>query len=100
MKLSVDRKTVDLTAYPDLVVIYLGMRVRTLKGLMTSIRLGPQIERAGEGRPDGLLRYENNIVFGFFPLHVGMRWYWENFESMENWARSETHRSMVAEVSP
>jgi len=28
----VDRRTVDLSAYPDLVVIYLGMRVNTLTG--------------------------------------------------------------------
>ena len=92
MKSPVDRKTVDLTAYPDLVVIYLGLRVRTLRGLLTSVKLGPQIEKAGAARPEGLLQYENNIIFSFFPLHVGMRWYWKDFESMEKWARSETHR--------
>jgi hypothetical protein len=92
MKSPVDRKTVDLTAYPDLVVIYLGMRVRTLKGLLTMLGNKSQIERAGEARPNGLLHYENNIVFSLFPLHVGMRWYWKDFESMELWARSETHR--------
>lgn len=92
MKSPVDRRTVDLAAYPDLVVIYLGMRVRMLKGLMTLIRTGPRIDRAGTVRPSGLLHYENNIIFGFFPLHVGMRWYWKDFESMETWARSETHR--------
>ncbi len=75
MKSPVDRKTVDLTAYPDLVVIYLGLRVRTLKGVLTSIGLGPQIEKAGAARPEGLLQHENNIIFSFFPLHVGMRWY-------------------------
>ena len=92
MKSSVDRKTVDLTAYPNLVVIYLGMRVRTFKGVMTLIGNGPQIDNAGEAQPDGLLHYENGIVFSFFPLHLGMRWYWRDFESMETWARSDTHR--------
>lgn len=92
MKSSVDRKTVDLTAYPDLVVIYLGMRVRTVKGMMTLIGNGRQIDKAGEARPEGLLHYENGIVFSFFPLHLGMRWYWRDFESMEIWARSDTHR--------
>jgi len=92
MKSPVDRKTVDLAGYPDLVVIYLGMRVRMLKGLMTLMRNGPQIVQAGAARPAGLLHYENNIVFGLFPLHVGMRWYWKDFESMETWARSEVHR--------
>jgi hypothetical protein len=37
---AVDRRTVDLSAYPDLVVIYLGMRVRTLYGLKTLIGFG------------------------------------------------------------
>lgn len=88
----VDRRTVDLTAYPDLVVIYLGMRVRALHGVKTLLGLGPQIEKAGVGRPEGLLHYENNIIFRLFPLHVGMRWYWKDFDSMERWARSEPHR--------
>jgi hypothetical protein len=92
MKSPVDRRTVDLAAYPDLVVIYLGMRVRMLKGLMTLIKTGPQIDQAGAARPSGLLHCDNNIIFGFFPLHVGMRWYWKDFESMEAWARSEPHR--------
>jgi hypothetical protein len=93
MKSPVDRKTVDLAGYPDLVVIYLGMRVRTLKGMLKIVTTGPQIDKAGAARPEGLLHYENNIIFGFFPLHIGMRWYWKDFESMETWARSETHRA-------
>lgn len=88
----VDRRTVDLSAYPDLVVIYLGMRVRTLAGIKTLLGLGPQIEKAGAGRPEGLLHYENNIIFSLLPLHLGMRWYWKDFASMERWARSEPHR--------
>jgi hypothetical protein len=92
MRSPVDRKTVDLAGYPNLVVIYLGMRVRMLKGLLTLMKTGPQIDQAGAARPGGLLHYENNIIFGFFPLHVGMRWYWKDFDSMEAWARSETHR--------
>jgi len=93
MSARVDRRTVDLSAYPDLVVIYLGMRVRALAGLKTLLGLGPQIDRAGASRPDGLLHYENNIIFSLVPLHLGMRWYWRDFESMERWARSEPHRA-------
>jgi hypothetical protein len=89
---KVNRLTVDLSAYPDLVVIYLGMRVRAWAGLKTLIGIGPQIERAGKGRPDGLLHVENNIIYGLFPFHVGMRWYWRDFESMERWTRSDPHR--------
>ena len=39
--MPVDRKTVDLSAYPDLVVIYLGMRIRRLDGLKRLAGLGP-----------------------------------------------------------
>ena len=92
MSTRVERRTVDLSTYPDLVVIYLGMHVRTLRGLLTLLGLGPQIEKAGGGRPEGLLHFENNIIFGLFPLHVRMRWYWKDFASMERWARSEPHR--------
>jgi len=89
----VDRQAVDLSAYPDLVVIYLGMRVRALPGVKTLLGFGPQIDRAGASRPEGLLHYDNNIIFSFFPLHVGMRWYWRDFAAMEQWARSEPHRA-------
>ncbi len=32
--MAVQRQTVDLSAYPDLVVIYLGMRVRRPRGML------------------------------------------------------------------
>ena len=92
MPTTVNRQTVDLSAYPDLVVIYLGMRVRTLAGIKKLLGLGPRIDKAGAGRPEGLLHYENNIIFRLFPLHLGMRWYWKDFGSMERWARSEPHQ--------
>ena len=73
MTTRVNRQGVDLTAYPELVVIYLGMRVNTLAGLKTLLGLGPQIDKAGRARPDGLLHFENNIIFSIFPFHIGMR---------------------------
>lgn len=88
----VQRTTVDLSAYPDLVVIYLGMRVNAWRGLRTLIGLGPKIVKAGQARPPGLLHTEQNIVFSLFPFHIGMRWYWKDFESMEAWTRSPPHR--------
>ncbi|WP_336485252.1 DUF4188 domain-containing protein [Methylobacterium nigriterrae] len=78
--------------YPDLVVMYLGMRVRALSGVKTLLGFGPPIERAGADRPDGLLHYENGVIFSLFPLHVGMRWYWRDMASLEAWSRSEPHR--------
>jgi len=35
MRTRVERSTVDLSAYPDLVVIYLGMRVNRIAGIKT-----------------------------------------------------------------
>lgn len=93
MTTRVKRQTVDLSGFPDLVVIYLGMRVRGWRGLKTLLGLGPQIDKAGADRPEGLLHFENNIIFGLLPLHLGMRWYWRDYDSMERWTRGEPHRS-------
>ena len=83
------RETVDLSQYPDLVVIYLGMRINTLSGIKTAFGMGPKIEASVAARPDGLLLHENL----FYSLrHVGMRQYWRDFESLEKWSRSEPHR--------
>jgi len=71
---NVERITVDLASYPDLVVIYLGMRVKSLRGVATVLRFGPQIRRAVAERPNGLLLHED-LYFSFVPLHVGMRQY-------------------------
>jgi len=89
--MPVERRTVDLSSYPDLVVIYLGMRVNALKGLKTLIGMGPQIEGSVAARPDGLLLHER-VYFSLLPVHVGMRQYWRDFESLERWSRSEPHR--------
>jgi hypothetical protein len=91
MKAKVSRRTVDLTDYPDLVVIYLGMRVNTLTGLKTLFGFGPKIAQSVDARPDGLLLHEN-FLFSLIPPHAGMRQYWRDFESLEAWARSEPHR--------
>ncbi|HEX8985641.1 MAG TPA: DUF4188 domain-containing protein [Bryobacteraceae bacterium] len=89
MKPHANRTTVDLSAYPDLVVIYLGMRVNALAGIKTVLGFGPKISRAVEARPDGLLLHEPI----FYSLrHIGMRQYWRDFDSLERWSRSEPHR--------
>ena len=85
------RTTVDLSAYPDLVVIYLGMRVEEPRGYETLQKLHPQIEATVESQPDGLLLHET-LTYSQEPLHVGMRQYWRDFDSLERWARSDPHR--------
>lgn len=87
----VERKTVDLSPYPDLVVIYLGMRINALAGIKTVLGFGPAISDSVKDNPDGLLLHEN-IYYSFLPPHVGMRQYWRDFESLEVWTRSEPHR--------
>jgi hypothetical protein len=83
------RQTVDLSAYPNLVVIYLGMRVNALTGFKTLLGFGPKISAAVDARPDGLLLHENFLLS---VRHLGMREYWRDFESLEAWSRSEPHR--------
>jgi hypothetical protein len=89
-KANINRQTVDLSGYPDLVVIYLGMKVRRFRGLLTVLRFGPRISAAVAVKPPGLLLHEP-LFFSRFPLHVGMRQYWRDFDSLEAWARALPH---------
>ena len=70
---------------------YLGMKVRTPRRLLTAFRFGPRISRAIADKPAGLLLHES-LIFSIFPLHVGMRQYWRDFDSLEAWARSVPHQ--------
>jgi Domain of unknown function (DUF4188) len=92
MPTKVNRQTVDLSRYPDLVVIYLGMRVNRLTGLKTLIGFGPKISGSVAAAPDGLLLHEN-FLFSLFPMHAGMRQYWRDMDSLLAWTRSEPHRA-------
>ena len=83
--MAVQRTTVNLSKFPDLVVIYLGMKVRTLRGLKTVFSFGPKIGAAASAKPDGLLLHES-LFYSVYPLHVGMRQYWRDFPSLESWS--------------
>lgn len=87
----VERQTVDLWGYPDLVVVYLGMRVNMLTGIKTLLGFGPRIAKAVGQEPDGLLLHED-FLWSLLPPHAGMREYWRDFESLEAWTRSQPHR--------
>jgi len=84
------RDTVDLSGFPDLVVIYLGMRVNTWTGVKTLFGFGPKIAGAVDTKPDGLLVHENLL---YSLRHLGMRQYWRDFDALEAWSRSEPHRT-------
>src|SRR4029453_11644068 len=88
---NVRRQTVDLTEYPELVVVYLGMEAKTLSGVRTLVSFGPKIKRAVEARPDGLL-FHQLFLFSFLPLHAGIRQYWRDFDALERWVRAAPHR--------
>lgn len=97
MAVRVARETVNLADYPDLVVIYLGMRVTAPRGMRTLGTTGRRIRQSVAAAPDGLLRHET-VVFSLVPPHVGMRQYWHDFDALERWARSDPHRSWWTEL--
>ena len=82
MTRALNRTTADLSTYPDLVVIYLGMRVNEPRGLTTLASFGRRIRRSVQAQPDGLLLHEN-LLFSLFPPHAGMRQYWRDFDSLK-----------------
>lgn len=91
MTTPVKRQTVDLSQYPNLVVVYLGMRVNRMTGLKTLFGFGPRISDSVAAQPEGLLLHEN-MLFSLFPVHAGMRQYWRDMESLLAWTRSDPHR--------
>ncbi len=91
MTTKVERHTVDLSGFPELVVIYLGMRVNRITGIKTLLGFGPKISNSVDAQPDGLLLHET-VVYSLFPAHVGMRQYWRDMDSLLAWSRSEPHR--------
>jgi hypothetical protein len=80
-----------LSAYPDLVVVYIGMRVRKPRGMLRLLGLGPKLYASHKDRPDGLLSHED-LIWSLFPPHWGARQYWRDLESLERWTRSDPHR--------
>ena len=50
--MKVNRQTVDLSAYPNLVVIYLGMRVNAPTGIKTLLGFGPKISKSFRPTPN------------------------------------------------
>jgi hypothetical protein len=91
MSMNVNRQTVDLSQYPNLVVIYLGMRVNRMTGMKTLAGFGPKISNSVAAAPDGLLLHEY-FLLSFIPMHLGMRQYWRDMDAMLAWSRSEPHR--------
>ena len=90
MAKTAPRRSVDLSAWPDLVVIYLGMRVRSFRGLATLARIGRGLADLRKSPPDGLLG-QDSMLFG--PLHLAFRQYWRDFDALERFTKENPHRA-------
>jgi len=90
----VERTTVDLSDYPDLVIMYLGLSLRSPRGIFTVLKFMHRIRRAVKEKPDGLLLHEPVV---FVPFTFGLRQYWRDFDSLEAWAGAPTHRAWWTE---
>lgn len=90
MQAKPQRVSVDLDGYPDLVVVYLGFRVSTWRGLVSLLGIGRQLGTLDRDKPDGLLAHEP-ILYSL--RHVGMRQYWRDFDSLEAFTRSDPHKT-------
>ncbi|WP_420137839.1 monooxygenase family protein [Sphingomonas sp.] len=88
MQAPVDRRSVDLSAYPDLVMIMLGFRIKGWRGLLAMRKIGPGLNQIMRTRPDGLLAHEGMM---FSLRHFGFRQYWRDMEALEHFTRSEPH---------
>lgn len=88
MQANAVRESVDLTAYPDLVVVLLGFKVRGLRGLGAMLRIGRGLTGLRRDPPEGLL-LDEGFLFGW--NHIGIRQYWRDFESLERFTRDPLH---------
>ena len=96
-----ERLTVDLEAYPDLIVIYLGMQPLNPRGMVTVIQTTYDVWKMLKTKPEGLLRHENMATLnGFFSLSVsfGFRQYWRSFDDLEKWSRTSVHAEWWREM--
>ncbi len=82
------RMTVDLAAWPDLVVVMLGFRVGSLRGLPSFLRIGRGLREIAQSPPDGLLA-AHQCLHGW--NHVGIRQYWRDLDALEAFTRSMPH---------
>jgi hypothetical protein len=88
MKQGIVRETVDLSAYPDLVMVMLGFRAHRLRALPALFSLGKGFAEIQRNPPDGLLG-EERCLYGW--NHIGFRQYWRDLDSLGRFTRSAPH---------
>ena len=90
------RSSSDLSIFPDMVVIYLGMRDQYVAGVSRRCSGWGRRSRALSGGQTRWWLLHENLLYSL--RHVGMRQYWRDFESLEAWSRSEPHRTWWRQV--
>ena len=88
MKQGSLRETVDLSGYPDLVMVLLGFKARRLRAIPALFRLGKGFAEIRRNPPAGLLA-EEGCLYGW--NHVGFRQYWRDLDSLERFTRTAPH---------
>ena len=94
--MSYPRRSVDLSGYPDLVVVYLGYRAGNWRGVRSLLRIGRGLNAIKNDPPPGLLAHEG-MMFGL--LHPGFRQYWRDFASLEAFTRAPRHAAWWRDFS-
>jgi hypothetical protein len=90
VKTNVDLRTVNLSAYPDLVVIYLGMRVRTFPGIKTLLAtqaFSPCRSRRPLPPRSGPMPCRCNCEGSL--IGAGVAWFWRRTKSFAMDERAE-----------
>jgi hypothetical protein len=82
------RVTVDVSAWPDMILVLLGFRVGGVRGLPSFIKIGRGLADIRRGPPDGLL-HSDQCFYAW--NHVGIRQYWRDLDSLEAFTRSSPH---------
>lgn len=82
------RQSVDLAAYPDLVVILLGLRLRSFRAIPAFLNVGRGLGGLQHTPPEGLLANEQ-FLWGW--NHIGIRQYWRDLPSLEAFTRQSPH---------
>lgn len=95
MQVPVNRQSVDLSNYPDIVMIMLGFKLKGWRGLLALRRIGPGLRQIARDRPEGLLAHEGMM---FSPMHIGFRQYWRDLDTLEQFTRSEPHSAWWRQI--
>ena len=96
---KVERRTVDLSQFPELVVIYLGMRVNRYDRTENACLDSAQRSRPRSRRSLTACLLHENMIYSLFPAHVGMRQYWRDMDSLTRVVALRPASRMVEELS-